>query len=419
MGRARVLLLAEACNPEWTSVPLVGWNWYRHLRDVARVTLVTHIRNKAAVSARLRADDEAVYVDSERVAGPCYRLSRLLTLGRGLGWTTQQAAMWLPYLYFERLVYKRFATDLRRGRFDLVHSLTPLSPTYASPIATWTDVPFVLGPLNGGLPWPKGTTRTRLAEMEFLSYVRTAYRYLPYVRGTYARAAAVIAGSRHTQDELENSFGIRCHYMPENGLDPLVFHADTATEPAHESPFRILFVGRLVPYKGADVVLSAYLGSPLLREHAQLVIVGNGPQRAALEAQAAALVAAGHVQFRGAVPQDAVASECRRASVLAFPSIREFGGAVVMEAMACGLPCIVADHGGPSEYVTPDTGICVQVGTRESRIEGVRSALEHLLLSPSAVETMRAAATARARSEWTWTAKAEWCARLYGRVTRN
>ena len=86
--RPRVLIIAEACNPEWTSVPLVGFNLYHALQRKADVTLVTQIRNRAALTRRLDPEDSVVYVDSEALAGPFRRIANVLRIRRGLGWTT-------------------------------------------------------------------------------------------------------------------------------------------------------------------------------------------------------------------------------------------------------------------------------------------------------------------------------------------
>ena len=400
----RVLLIAEQCNPEWTSVPLVGWNWYKALRSYADITLVTQIRNRAAISRHVNTNDNVEFIDSELVARPVHRLARLLTLGRGLGWTTKHVLAWMPYLYFEHKVWQRFGKELAAGDFDLVHRLTPLSPVYASLLSGRLAVPFMLGPLNGGLPWPRGSTRVRLSEMEFLSYLRSMYRLLPLVRQTYVRAAAVIAGSRHTQREIQRSFGIRCGYMPENGVDTDVFHADGRRPPSRIHPMRILFVGRLVPYKGADVVIEAFAGSSRLRREAETVIVGEGPQRAVLHTLVSRHSLEQQISFMGSLPQSQVSALCRASSVFAFPSIREFGGAVVMEAMACGLPCIVVDYGGPGEYVTDRTGIRIPCGTRETRVAQVRAALEACLDLP--LDSMSAAAAEHAHREFPWRKKA-------------
>ena len=58
----------------------------------------------------------------------------------------------------------------------------------------------------------------------------------------------------------------------------------------------------------------------------------------------------------GWVEQTETAAYYQQADVFCFPSVREFGGAVVLEAMACGLPCIVVNYGGIGEYVTTETG---------------------------------------------------------------
>lgn len=418
MRRIRVLLIAEACNPEWTSVPLVGYNLYRALRDVVDVTLVTQIRNRPALLRHVEPSERIEFIDSELMAAPFHRLGRVLTFGKGLGWTTKQAVGWLPYLYFEHLVYNKFRRALRKGEYDIVHRITPLTPTYPSPIASWTSVPFVLGPINGGLPWPKGTTRTRLAEMEWLSYFRDVYRVMPFVRRTYERAACVLAGSKYTLSALPGRTRQRAVYMPENGIDATRFNAEGRIPPAKIKPFRILFAGRLVPYKGADVLLDAFASSRLLRCQAELVVVGDGPQRPKLQALAAGREVGDRVTFVGRLPQPELPRYFREASVFAFPSVREFGGGVVMEAMACGLPCVVVKHGGPAEVVTAETGRLLSLGPREKMVDELRQCLESLCASPSLLRDLSISAVNAARA-YTWGAKASQTVDVYRRVLAN
>jgi glycosyltransferase involved in cell wall biosynthesis len=409
----RVLLIAEACNPAWSSVPLVGYRLYRALSRRLDVTLVTQIRNRTELLAQLGADSRIVFIDSERLAGPCHRIGNLLTLGRGVGWTTRQCLMWLPYLYFEYLTYRRLRRELAARAFDIVHRVTPLSPTYPSPLASWTRVPFVLGPLNGGLPWPAAWRHARIAEMEWLSYVRNFYRLLPYVTRTYERAACVIAGSRYTLLALPRVIRQRAVYLPENGIDPGRFTDAGRVPPSRVTPFKILFVGRLVPYKGADMVLAAYAGSAELRAHARVEIVGEGPQRAELSRFVRYHNLQSHVGFTGNLPQAEVARHFRESSVFAFPSVREFGGGVIMEAMACGLPCVVVDYGGPGEYVTPDTGVKLRIRCREALIADLRDALIALWREPQRLDKMSARSAERARCAFTWDEKARVIEELY------
>ena len=89
-----------------------------------------------------------------------------------------------------------------KGEFDLVHRITPMSPTLPSPMASWSPAPFVLGPLNGGLKWPSAFREELAREREWLSYVRGIYRLLPYQNSTYRRSSAILAAFKHTIDDL-------------------------------------------------------------------------------------------------------------------------------------------------------------------------------------------------------------------------
>lgn len=408
--RPRVLVIAEAANPEWQSVPLVGWSHADALREVADVHLVTQVRNRdAIVRAGLVEGRDFTAIDSERVARPLWHLTRLLPGG----WTTSMAAYLPAYLYFERLVWKRFGADIRAGRYDVVHRLTPLSPTVPSPIAARcrkAGVPFVLGPLNGGLPWPRNFDQERRREREWLSYVRGAYKLVPGYRRTRENAAAIVVASRATLEQVPERWRSKCIYIPENGLDERRFHA--RRERPGSRPLAIVFVGRLVPYKGPDLLLEA--AESLLREdRARLTIVGDGPLMASMRAAAAERGVQDKVRFTGWVDHQQVQHLLAAADVFAFPSIREFGGAAPLEAMAVGVPAIVVDYGGPGEIVTEDTGWLLPLGTRANLAAELRALLTRLCADRDAIERRAQAALQRAWNWFAWRVKARQTLEVY------
>jgi glycosyltransferase involved in cell wall biosynthesis len=158
------------------------------------------------------------------------------------------------------------------------------------------------------------------------------------------------------------------------------------------------------------VALEAAL--PLLRSgRATLDIVGDGPLMASLRAQADA--AGGAVTFHGWQEHRAALEILARADLLAFPSIREFGGGVVLEAMALGVVPMVVDYAGPGELVTPETGIALPLGCRAAIVAALRSALERAATAPETLEPQARAGRAAVAAGFTWEAKARQVAGVY------
>jgi glycosyltransferase involved in cell wall biosynthesis len=413
----RALLIAEAANPEWTSVPLVGWSHARALMGLLDAHLVTQVRNRdAIIRAGLPEQPEFggfTAIDSERFSRPLWRLAGVLRGGSGKGWTMVTALSALSYYWFEHLVWWTFGARIEAGEYDVVHRLTPLSPTVPSLIASRcrrAGVPFVLGPLNGGVPWPREFGGARRKEREWLSYVRGLHRLMPGYGATRRNASAILIGSRDTWSQMPRWALGKCVYLPENGVDPAKFAARRAGR--RPGPLRAVFVGRLVPYKGPDMLVEA--AAPLVRAGTlELTIVGDGPLMGELRAMVEREGIGGGVTLTGWVEQGRVQDHLVDADVFAFPSIREFGGAVVLEAMALGVVPIVVDYGGPADLVTPSTGFSVPIASRRRIVEAFRDRLSQAGAAPGSLERMRTAAMARVDSQFTWEAKARQVEEVY------
>lgn len=420
MSKPRVLLIAEQANPEFVSVPLEGWSHSQAIAEVAQTHLVTQVRNrKAILKAGLIEGDDFTAIDSEKVAARMHKLSGVLRGGKGKGWTTVMALNAVSYAYFEKLVWKQFGDAIKRGEYDVVHRLTPLSPTLPSSLAKKckkAGVPFVWGPINGGVAWPKEFNAARRAEREWLSYVRDAYKLLPGYRATRKNAHTIIVGSIATHAQVPPCYHDRCVYIPENAIDPAKFVARRTRTVQPGEPVKLAFVGRLVPYKGADMLLDAV--AELVREkRVTVTIIGDGPEREKLEAIIKREGLADGVNLAGWVEHAQLQHTLAEHDVFAFPSIREFGGAVVLEAMAVGLVPVVVDYGGPGELVTDRTGHRIAIGPRASIVADFRTAIQKLVDAPAAIEPMSQAAQQRVEQQFTWLAKANQVAAVYAHAT--
>ncbi|HEX9581046.1 MAG TPA: glycosyltransferase [Gemmatimonadales bacterium] len=204
--------------------------------------------------------------------------------------------------------------------------------------------------------------------------------YLPLAHRVAARAAAVVvaaqANLRHAHD-LGEAGRAKARVIP-FGVDERRFTPkDAASRPATFPPPDAgpvgLFVGRLVSYKGLDVLVRAVAGSAL-----RVVIVGGGPERRGLEAQVAALGAGDRVLFAGEVEADDLLRFYRAADYVVLPSTTpaEMFGVCLLEAMACAKPIITtALTTGVSEVNAPGlTGLEVPPGDDAA----LRAAMERL-----------------------------------------
>ena len=125
-----------------------------------------------------------------------------------------------------------------------------------------------------------------------------------------------------------------------------------------ETSKRVLFVGRLVPYKGVDVLLEAFAALRVGGLKADLLVAGGGPLRPALEGVSRNYGVDGHVHFLGFVPDRDLGDLYRFADVVVVPSLgsMESSSTVLEEAVACGTPIVGSALPGASESL-PDDGI--------------------------------------------------------------
>jgi glycosyltransferase involved in cell wall biosynthesis len=155
----------------------------------------------------------------------------------------------------------------------------------------------------------------------------------------------------------------------------------------------VVSLGALIPRKGHDVVINAVATLP----QATLLIAGEGPERARLEAQIARLGLEGRVRLLGAIPHDDLPALLGAADVMALASSSEGLANAWVEALACGTPVVITDAGGAHEVVT--TPAAGRIAPRTA--DGFATAIAELLAAPPATDTVRATATG-----FTWAANA-------------
>lgn len=267
----------------------------------------------------------------------------------------------------------RFAERSTDG-YDLIHSHYWLSAAAGLALARQWDVPHVTmfhtverlkGQQYGG-----GAAATDMA-----ARVRIEQE------GRIARAVdRVIVSTEHEREQLQRLYGLPAALLPiiPCGVDPHIFTPGTAEERDADreaiAPGRtptLLFVGRLDPIKGIELLLESVAR---MRTPARLIVVGGDPagdpEVERLRGQAAALGIGARVAFPGAVPQRELPRYYRAADALVVTSRYESFGLAAVEALACGTPVVAARVGGlPSIVRDGENGLLVRWRSPEAFAE--------------------------------------------------
>jgi glycosyltransferase involved in cell wall biosynthesis len=309
-------------------------------------------------------------------------------------------------LAFEWHAWRQLRRRIVAGEFDVVLRIMPMTPVLPSPFAFCLrkgPIPFVIGPLNGGLPWPPGF-RQLDNQKEWVSNLRNLFRYLPFARSTYRHAAAIIAASSHTYAEFA-PYRDKLFFVPEPGIGRSLCYGDSRN-PDPGAKLELIFVGGLVPRKACDLALRA--AAPLLRSDlARFTVVGDGPERNRLEQLTRSLGVEKAVLFCGWLSHAEGLKHLRSADVFVFPSLRDNGAGVVFEALGTGAVPVVADFGGPGDIVHAEVGYKVALTTENDIVAQMEKILMELAHNRDHLEQLRRQGMAYVQERLTWEAKAE------------
>ena len=244
-----------------------------------------------------------------------------------------------------------------------------------------------------------------------------ALLYRPFLRRVLDRAARIIVASPSMAERAEQLAAHRhkCVVIP-YGIDPAPLAATTAVR-ARAATLRsdlgtplVLFTGRLVPYKGVDVLLRA-----IATIDARLVVVGDGPLRGALEAQAR-VTCGGRVTFAGTVADEELTALYHACDVFVLPSVTraEAFGMVQIEAMACGKPVVSTSVPSGVPWVNQhlESGLIVPPGDADA----LAGALQSLLGDPALRARLGDGGRRRVGHEFTAATMAERTVALYRTV---
>ncbi|MFP5273765.1 glycosyltransferase family 4 protein [Coleofasciculus sp.] len=406
----KVIIVAEHASTLFGGEAHNPLHYFRELRSRnIEVWLVVHDRTKAELQKLFPEDFERIFfVKGTFLHRLLWRNQQLLPRKFGevtLGLLSQMYTQMLQRPIIQKLVIEH--------EIDVVHQPIQLAPKYPSLMFN-LGVPVIIGPMNGGMTFPPSFRY--YCQGFFVEQTVTIGRFFSNVIHRILpgklKAQVLLVANERTKQALPKAVQGRVIELVDNGVDLSVWQSSTkvAEKPNHIVSF--VYVGRLVDWKGVDLLLEAF-HRVIAETNATLEIIGDGKLRSKLEFQAERLGLNGNVVFTGWLSQKQCACKLQQADVMVLPSLYESGGAVVLEAMAMGIPVIATNWGGPTDYLDSTCGILIEPSSKEAFVNGLKEGMLKLARNPDLRKQMGRSGQELVQLKFDWKSKIDQIIEIY------
>jgi len=389
-NRLKVLLSAYACEPGRGSEPEVGWRVATQMAKHCDVWVITRVNNREVIERGLESLEgpkpEFLYFDFPRW---------VLRLKRWPG-----GVVWY-YLFWQ--VADRFWFRRELAEVDLVHHVTFNGVQFPG-FWVGTDTPVLLGPLGGGMTCPPALLPMlgcRQFAEKFRNLVIRLLPILPWWKPVLVNASMVIAANRETAALLQPHCAEAVPIMLETAIMPEAVLEDERSRP-RRGRMTLLWLGNLIPRKAPILAVRAVARAIEAGAEVELLIAGDGVERAHLVAAVKELKLEERVTLLGKIPKAEVPELMDRADAFLFTSVRDTSGNVILEAMSRGLPVIALNHQGVREICDQESALLVEVKSVEGTEKGLAEAICQLEANEDLAEKIGVSARKRLKTMHTW-----------------
>ena len=376
-----VLLSAYACAPGKGSEPQIGWNWARAISEQHQTWVLTRRKHQAAIEGSLAKrsmpNTHFVYVDLPRWAR---------------AWKDLPGGVYLYYLVWQILAYRRAVKLAREVDFGVVHHVT-FCMFWMPTLLPQLGIPFVWGPLGGGESAPRALCRDLPLRARLFEWLRGVGQLTalanPLVRMVARRSVLALAGTPETASWLKRLGCREVELIPVVGVTSDELAEFALPQESHGPVLRVFSAGRLLHWKGYHLALRAL--AALGDVEFEYCIFGDGPERTRLQRLAKHLGIEQNVVFKRGVSRTDLLEQMPGFAVLLHPSFHDSGGFACLEAMASGCPIICLDLGGPAMQVNDDTGVKISAHSSPQVVHDITQALRGIAADPGMHRRMAAA----------------------------
>jgi len=366
----KVLIIAYDFNPDIGSEAGVSYIWSEIIQSQYKIVIYTQERHKR---------DLAQY-------GCTFDL-RYIKSTPGLSKILRQLNLYnYDYSIFIRKVAKIIAADIEVDN-TLIHFLSPFGIHSYSDLALNCGLPYVVGPIGGYLKMPRGFEAYKTIDVTLKEFFYSRLLAKPAWRNYFANASAIICGTELVKAHLPLEAQQRVSIIYDSVVDTTFFNAEARRD--SKEKLVIIFTGRLVLFKGCFLLLKAF--ENLLNkgyQNIELVFAGDGLEQENLNSYISSHNMGHAVRMLGRINRDQLKCELLNANIYCLPTLKDNGGNALFEAMACSLPVVTSNYGGPAFSVTPECGFLIDPINIEDYIKKLTQVLETLIGDQALRESM-------------------------------
>ena len=236
------------------------------------------------------------------------------------------------------------------------------------------------------------------------------------LRKHYDKAKRLIISAPYVQDCLLPVYRKKCVVIlpppPDTTIRPSKL--ETSKPTGDTGPIRLVYVGRIVPSKGLEILIHAM--AKLQHKNAKLTVYGKGPREKNYKRLAERLHITGKINWAGFARHSEIVNVYAVSDLFICPSLKEPTGIALTEAMAAGLPVICVNAGGPGYIVDETCGIKVPITTKEQMVDELARAMDTLCGDGKKRLEMGRNARKKIETEFTWEVAVKKMLKVYNEV---
>ena len=354
------LISAYSVNPYKGSEDSIGWNWVlqyeKNYKKGDRIILLTKKFNEKDTRRGLKEFNiqhvELVIVD----------------VPDALNWFREKHSAF-HHMYYILWQHWAWLWVKHSGiRFDVIHHVTMNDYRIPSELYKAKGAKVIWGPMGGAQVTPKPLKVYEKNQLvaNFREFVNKSCSWNPFYKKALRSYYKIYCINNETQKQISRIVGKDVPLMPELALRDE--YKNLPIQKRNNDILKIVFVGRLIGKKGIAFLVDALSLMPTDMEW-ELLIFGDGDDRALIEKQIADSGIGKNVKLMGNRPMDQIAEAYQQADVFVLPSLRETSGNVLLEAMAYAVPIVAFDTSFCRLLKEVDCGVFVDT---EQALEGIK-----------------------------------------------